>query len=113
MSLEGVDVVVDGVTLNVQGEHTFNTLTLQNNAVLTHLVDANDRTVIHADTVVVDASSRIDVSGKGQLPSGDVGGYAGGSYGGLGGAYSTSTPNAPYGSYQNPTDLGMGGRQTN
>ena len=75
---------------------------------------------------MVDASSAIDVSGRGYLPGytlgnttqggsvADGGNQAGGSYGGLGGNYAGQyggggSANAVYGDYRNPNELGSGG----
>jgi YD repeat-containing protein len=68
-----------------------------------------------AGTLSVDASSRIDVTGKGYLPgrtsgntiTGGATGEGGGSYGGLGGSQSGST-NGVYGDYANPGEWGSG-----
>ncbi|WP_394239323.1 Ig-like domain-containing protein, partial [Pseudomonas anguilliseptica] len=65
---------------------------------------------ITADEIEVDATSRIDVSGKGLLPSAAVGNYCGGSHGGLGGTYGGCGTNAVYGDYLAPVAFGMGGR---
>jgi len=109
-----------GDMLNVGG-----TLRLEEYAKLSHL-DATTTLISWLDLAVgdliVDANSRIDVTGRGYMggkdyseqgrtlnnaPGSTAG--AGGSYGGLGGHYSTSTPNAVYGSSDNPAELGSGG----
>ncbi len=67
-------------------------------------------------TLTVDATSRIDVNGKGYLAGRTTGntttgaatGMSGGSYGGRGGGKSGS-PNAVYGDYADPEDWGSGG----
>lgn len=71
-----------------------------------------------ADTISVDATSAIDVTGKGYLSTYTVGnttaagarGNAGGSYGGLGtrGSHTQSRIPPVYGDPLNPTDLGSG-----
>ena len=74
-----------------------------------------------AGTLLVDATSKIDVTGKGYLvgrTSGNttVGGAsnAGGSYGGVGGRPSVSlSSNAVYGDYADPDDWGSGGGGNN
>ncbi len=95
-------------------------LTLSNGAVLT--CQASTAEQMHrlevdvAGTVVVDATSRIDVSGKGYLAGRTVGnttegastGLSGGSYGGLGGAFSGSV-NGVYGVDVYPLEWGSGG----
>ena len=82
--------------------------------------------VIDADTLEVDATSSIDVSGAGYLGAhsggngssngrtlGNASGSTrrnGGSHAGLGGAGTApATPNAVYGDFQDPSDLGSGG----
>ncbi len=68
---------------------------------------------------MVDATSAVDVSGKGYLPGytvgntvqgTNVGDIAGGSYGGLGCAQSSGKPTDVYGDYRNPNELGSGGK---
>lgn len=67
-------------------------------------------------TLLVDATSRIDVTGKGYLPGRTIGnvtdgaavGRSGGSHGGLGGVYNGST-NRVYGDYADPDAWGSGG----
>jgi YD repeat-containing protein len=70
-----------------------------------------------AETLVVDSTSKIDVSGKGYQPNrttgnttvgGATGQRSGGSHGGLGGAYHGSAPSV-YGDYTDPNDWGSGG----
>ncbi|WP_257457450.1 IPT/TIG domain-containing protein [Archangium lipolyticum] len=66
-----------------------------------------------ARTLTIDARSSIDVSGKGYtktLPAleSDWTSGAGGSYGGLGGGF-TSPANPTYGHYASPNELGSGG----
>jgi len=81
--------------------------------------------ILNADTIIVDATSRIDATGLGFLggaqpgnPFGDNGmtigfqqgstGRSGGSYGGLGGAIG-GTSNPAYGDFRDPNDPGSGG----
>jgi YD repeat-containing protein len=118
---EGKDLLINGTTVTIDGPHNFDSVQLINGAVLTHL--ANTATQTHllnltvTQQVIVDTTSRIDVSGKGYLPGYTTGnttqgvatGNAGGSYGGVGGIYGTgSTPNAVYGNYTDPDDWGSG-----
>jgi RHS repeat-associated protein len=107
---------VSGKTLTVNGSHTFENLILVNGAVLTHSpttatkVNKIDITVV--GTLQIDATSKIDVTGKGFLPGTTVGfaagssGNTGGGYGGLGGGNSS---NPVYGDFRNPNDPGSGG----
>jgi hypothetical protein len=84
LAYEGKNILINGATVTIDGPHSFGSVHLINGAVLTHT--ANTATQTHAlvltvsEQVIVDATSRIDVSGKGC----DSGGwFAGGSYGGL------------------------------
>ena len=125
---EGQSIQVDGTTLTVNGAHTFANLILVNGAVLTHNPTTGseegklDVTVIGA--LQVDATSRIDVNGRGFLGVGQPGngslrgmtlgfaagssGHSAGSYGGLGGELLGVT-NAVYGDLTNPNEPGSGG----
>ena len=95
---------------------------------MTHpVVAAPGHTGLHlsiSGAVTVDATSSIDVTGRGCATgerwdttsnppgcttSGASDGYSGGSYGGLGGASSGGTPNVTYGDPQNPSEPGSGG----
>ena len=107
-------------TVTIDGPHSFNSVHLIDGAVLTH--SANTATQTHkldltvTQQVIVDASSKIDVTGKGYLPgyttgNTTVGGApaaSGGSYGGLG-ASDRGATNAVYGDYADPDDWGSGG----
>jgi len=69
-----------------------------------------------AGEVLVDASSKIDVSGRGYLgnytlgntTTGGATGTSGGSYGGLG-CSDGGSANAVYGDHRDPNELGSGG----
>ncbi len=110
---EGSDLVVQGCVVAINGAHTFNSLTLSNNATVGH-GQANDPAgalwLTISNTVLVDASSRIDVNGCGYAP-GDTPwhttNYAskgGGSYGGLG----DGAANPTYGNFRDPREMGAG-----
>ncbi|MFH0730125.1 MAG: Ig-like domain-containing protein, partial [Pseudomonadota bacterium] len=120
-----------GVVVTLDGSHSFQNVELLNGASLTH----SETTVSEAFalnfsawTVSIDSSSAIDVTGRGYLGGNKAGlgetahtsGFAagsrrgnGGSYGGLGGHYSSAgaddKPNPVYGDLTNPMDLGSGG----
>jgi hypothetical protein len=93
MSYEGQDIVVSNATLTINGPHSFSSVLLTNNAVLTHSACTTndthrlDLTVSHE--MVVSPDSRIGVTGKGYLPGYTTGNTttgsstAGGSYGGF------------------------------
>ena len=125
MSLASGSVSVGGA-VNVTGA-----LSLQNGSVLSHLGATTTVTYslnVTAASVSIDATSKIDVSGKGYLgayqggnnsstgmtygntTTGGSGYYAGGSYAGLGGSNSSQYPsNASYGNMLQPGELGSGG----
>ncbi|MDF2076497.1 hypothetical protein P2Q70_18090, partial [Pseudomonas mendocina] len=109
------DLVVDGFTVELANSGAWSKVRVVNGGVITTVPAAADSTqgiTITADEIEVDASSRIDVSGKGLLGTTAIGTYTGGSYGGSGGIYSGST-NASYGDFREPTDFGSGGRGSN
>ncbi|MEX2137833.1 MAG: DUF6531 domain-containing protein, partial [Pirellulales bacterium] len=74
-----------------------------------------------AGTILVDATSKIDVSSKGYLPGRTKGNttvgaatqLGGGSYGGLGSGGFAGTTNAVYGDYADPEEWGSGGTRFN
>ncbi|HKI32602.1 MAG TPA: hypothetical protein VKA46_12095, partial [Gemmataceae bacterium] len=116
------DVTVDNATLTTDGEQDMASLSVLDGGVLTHA--ANSATTTHlldlhvTGTLMVDAASRIDVSGKGygqfrttgNTTNGAATGYSGGSYGGLGGLrFGSGSTNAVYGDYADPNDWGSGG----
>ena len=118
---------IDNAVVTIIGAHTFHNLELVNGAVLTHPeTDLTQEYGLHVSawTVTVDATSRIDVSGRGYLGGlhngntcvGDSapglagsGPYAGGSYGGPGGAAGSNAANALYGLLTDPMEPGSGG----
>ncbi|MCZ6877434.1 MAG: hypothetical protein O7G29_04760, partial [Acidobacteria bacterium] len=129
---EGKTIQVNASTLTVDGSHTFANLLLLNGTILTHSpttgfqVGNMDLTV--TGTLQIDATSRIDVSGRGFLggnkpgnPFGPAGmtvgfqqgstGKAAGSYGGLGGG-SGGPSNPVYGDFRDPYDPGSGGSRS-
>ncbi|MDO8342274.1 MAG: hypothetical protein Q7T48_03670, partial [Cellvibrio sp.] len=113
LTVPGNDLVVDGITLSLAQDHTFTSIHIKNGGVLTTPVASTGfiRGVkITATTITVDEGSRIDVSGKGKVADAATGTYAGGSYGGKGGDYSTANKALEtYGDYQQPIDFGLGG----
>ncbi|MBY6189644.1 fibronectin type III domain-containing protein [Microbulbifer agarilyticus] len=107
------ELVVDGITLELSQDYSFDSITVQNSGKITTPVASDVFTAgitLNATDFYVGSNSYIDVSGKGSLPSSEVGYKSGGSYGGLGGVYSGEPTNAVFGSAIAPTDFGMGGR---
>jgi hypothetical protein len=110
-------------------------LTLTNGAVLTHspttATKVNKLDIRITGTLTVDATSRIDATGRGFLGGGKPGnpfngspfdssgmtvgfqrgsmGRSGGGYGGLGGASGEGVPNTVYGDFRSPNEPGSGG----
>jgi len=120
---DGQDIAIKGATVTIDGPHSFDSVHLIDGAVLTH--SANTATQTHkidltvSQQVIVDASSKIDVSGKGYLAGRTTGnttvGGAGGGSGGDGGSYGGrgatdgGHTNLVYGDYADPEDWGSGG----
>src|SRR5690606_231145 len=81
------ELIVDGITLSLAQDHTFDSIHIKNGGVLTTPVAtaefANGITLT-ATTITVDEGSRIDVSGKGWLGDSTASIYTGGSHGGRG-----------------------------
>ncbi|MBY6189645.1 hypothetical protein KUV22_04350, partial [Microbulbifer agarilyticus] len=104
---------VDRVDVIASGSHEINgRFSLVNSAYVTMPVaeEADAPLSINAENVFVDSSSKIDVSGKGVLPSGGIHWKSGGSYGGVGGIDPVSgSVNSTFGSMTEPTDFGVGG----
>ena len=122
---DGQTIQVNGRTLTIDGAHTFANLVLLNGATLTHspttATKVNKLEITVTGTIQVDATSKVDVSGRGFLggnspgnPLGTRGmtfgfqagssGASGGAYGGLGGGSSNSI----YGDFRDPNDVGSG-----
>ncbi|WP_442961850.1 hypothetical protein, partial [Pseudomonas sp. BMS12] len=102
------ELIVDGYTAELAKSYSWSKVRVINGGVITTPVESSSFTqgiTITADEVEVDASSKIDVSGKGKQSSAGLGAYGGGSYGGTGGTPS----NTPYGDFNEPQDFGSGG----
>src|SRR5690606_11913934 len=95
-------------------DHQFVDTELRNNGVLTIATAggvSNHGITLAADKITIDASSKIDVSGKGVVGDGAAGIYTGGSHGGRGGDYSANLQSGlSYGSYREPVTLAGVGR---
>jgi RHS repeat-associated protein len=112
---------VYGSTAMIDGPHTFADVQLLGGATLTHsattTTDEYRLELTVTDALIVDATSKIDVTARGYLSRHTLGntieggarGYAGGSHGGTGWEIGSSRTNATYGDPRNPTDLGAGG----
>ncbi len=128
MSLDGMDVIVDGAILTIDCDHTFNSLMLINNGVVTHSVggaipsgesDAvglhltitNDCTITGGCLIRANLRGHEPASGPGAGGTDDVAG--GGAHGGAGGdgngSYSDAIGGAGYGDLHAPTTFGSGG----
>ena len=123
---DGSALVVRGVTVTLDGTHSFGMVHLLEGATLTHSAATSDTEyqmeIIISGELKIDSTSSIDVTGKGYLPGYTIGnttegGATGdtesdgsaGSYGGLGGG---ETTNWTYGDFTNPNRLGSGGSRT-
>ncbi|MDD5705612.1 MAG: PKD domain-containing protein [Kiritimatiellae bacterium] len=95
-------------------------LTIQAGAVLRHFRSSSSseyKLELNAGTIRIECGGAIDVSGRGYLAGRTFGNTtvgaavddAGGSYGGMGGTSGTDNPNAVYGDFRNPNELGSGG----
>jgi len=128
---DGATLTIEGpVTVTIDGTHRFASLTLRNNAIITHsfataISTSNLRLTIDG-SLTIDSTSRIDVTARGFLggnqpgnPFGENGTtlgfvrgstvFGGGSYGGLGGATGGGVVNPVYGDFRDPNDVGSGG----
>src|SRR5437879_4813538 len=79
-TFDGQDIIVSNATVTINGAHSFNSLLLTNNAVLTHLACTTSQThkldLSVTNEIVVSTDSWIDVSGKGYLPGYTTGNVA-------------------------------------
>ncbi|MEM7393567.1 MAG: thrombospondin type 3 repeat-containing protein, partial [Verrucomicrobiota bacterium] len=114
LTYEGETIVVDGTTLTIDGSHFFAHLHVTNGGTINHSAGRPDGVSMSVHgTVIVNAGSSIDVSGLGRLPTAEVTGRSGGSYGGLGENALNGTSNPTYGNEYEPIDLGTGGQGSN
>ncbi len=123
-------VRIDGGTVTINGEHRFISVEVINGGVMTTQASSASETRrlhIRAGPLEIDATSRIDVSGKGFLGAnqGDNAGSfgrtagnrptaianAGGSYGGLGGVGNGNLRVPSYGEFRMPRLPGTGGSE--
>jgi len=112
---DGTSLILYGGATVINGSHTFADVHLLSGASLRHYGASEtreDRLELDiTDTLIVDASSKIDVSGRGYLPEHTLGNTtAGGSYGGAGHrTISNDRTNWSYGDFANPNEVGSGG----
>ena len=68
---DGKNILIDGATVAIDGPHQFSSVHMINGGVLTHTANSTSTThkldVTTAEQFIVDATSGIDVSGKGYL----------------------------------------------
>jgi len=119
-TFDNQDILIDGATVAINGQHSFNSIHVIHGGVLTHTANSATQThktdVFVAEQVIIDSTSKIDVTGKGYSAGrtsgnttvGAASGTTGGSYGGLGGVRGPLT-NAVYGDYADPNNWGSGG----
>jgi RHS repeat-associated protein len=117
-------LVISGTNVVAAPEHQMSIeadfISITNGADLTHQVTTATQTyslvLAATNTLLVDGTSTINVSGRGYLPgytlgnttNGAANNTAGGSYGGLGGLCCNSTTDPVYGSLYDPNNLGSG-----
>ena len=119
---DGNNIIIDGCTLTVNGEHLFNNLQIINGGILTHSAapsgDPNNRLdLIIMQDLTVDSNSMISAEGKGysaaQGPEpGTSNAYSnggGGGHGGRGGSRGSIAGGSIYGLLTHPEELGSGG----
>jgi uncharacterized repeat protein (TIGR01451 family) len=115
-SLDGNHVIIgngsDSVEFIISGEHRFASITIRNNATITHPSNHDQTKLIIYDYMIVDEGGQFNVNAKGYAPGtgpGYGGDLTGGTYGGKGGIKNVTTIPDTYGSSMYPTDLGSGG----
>lgn len=113
----GGNLLVDGWTLSRAYTQQWSEITVTNAGRITHPSSPNfqtNRVFLEARAIRISSNSAIDVTGCGWTGTNTTQG-AGGSHGGLGGAYvaNNSYPPATYGDYMSPITPGMGGSTSN
>ncbi|WP_336366013.1 fibronectin type III domain-containing protein [Marinobacter sp. C2H3] len=113
---EGNDsLTVSGYELTLFGAHTFDRLEIGNGGAITTLgyneqIPASGTLQLTVNELIVGEGSRLSATESGYGPVDGQPTYAGGSHGGLGGAYGSSEPLPTYGDERSPVTLGQGGR---
>ncbi|MFC3149440.1 Ig-like domain-containing protein [Litoribrevibacter euphylliae] len=112
-SYDGSDLIIDGATLTIQGEHNFNSLSLINSSVIKHQQGASDKLVLNVVAEFsISSNSSINLNGLGLGYTEDAGYQTGGSHGGRGGFFIDDVSTSEIGSFAQPASFGMGGRGT-
>ncbi|MCL4206398.1 MAG: hypothetical protein KJ000_28285 [Pirellulaceae bacterium] len=120
---DGQSLILYGSTSTINGPHSFADMQILGGATLTHsAATATQEYRLEldvSDSLIIDATSKIDVSGRGYLPwrtlgnttTGAAAGASGGSYGGYGngGTSVSQRTNEVYGDFRQPNELGSGG----
>ena len=119
LSYDGQDIVIDGTTVTIDGEHTFNSLIVMNGGVLTHSPESLSGLNLTITTdATVESTSSISATGKGYGPTEGPGaggsstlrgGGAGHGGEGAGTAYGSAPGGPSYGSISEPVQPGSGG----
>lgn len=121
-TMDGANIIVQGATLTISGAHTFYSLRVTSNGVVTHKAPPLDNNWMHLTILTdctVDQGSTIHANGKGHPartgPGGGLGSTSdvycsGGGHGGLGGSgLFHAAREQVYGSLTEPNHLGSGG----
>ncbi|KKM74580.1 hypothetical protein LCGC14_1398890, partial [marine sediment metagenome] len=112
------DLVIDGNTVTLDGTHNFNSIKIINGGVLTHTANSGGLILKVQNDLDIDATSKIDVSGKGYSGGAGPGsgvsdinwGNGGGGYGSNGGGGSSGVGGGQtYGDEKAPTYMGSSG----
>jgi RHS repeat-associated protein len=129
LNLTGTLEVSSNAEFVSSGRVIASTVSLTSNSFLTHFpttATATFKVDLSGNNIIIDSTSKIDVSGRGFLGGRQPGNpfgldgmtvgfqrgsrsFAGGSYGGLGGSSSGGIPNPVYGDFRDPNDVGSGG----
>ena len=123
-NLEGLHLILFGPGATINGFHAFGGLEVLDGATVTHASTTPSTEfrldLALADNLLIDAASKIDVSGRGYVDTqpgaytlgntttGGATGRSAGSYGGLGAAREGG-PNGVYGDFRDPNNLGSAG----
>jgi len=113
LTMPNNNLIVDGINVSLAKNHTFNNIELKNSATLT-IPEANNNSSrnkglsLIAKQVVIDESSKIDLSAK-ELDTGNFIRNVGGSHGGKGGNNGSAVAAPTYGDIRQPITVGYSG----